>query len=192
MRWRDRDWPERPPRPKKAKLPRETLERFHTRAVGFVEKSVVLGDLLENVELARGRLYFWRQPKDLMARITPLGPRSMLLEAPYGNSWTEKKRGQFATVLKALEGDTLGTFHGLGSLAKEPRDGKPTAQIVLHREIGIPVRVLAEPGYWSSMHRKPVIVGIGNPKDRVLVRFFAHTFSESFHGTCLNGLREGK
>ncbi len=30
MRWQDRDWPERPPRPKAAKLPREILERYHT------------------------------------------------------------------------------------------------------------------------------------------------------------------
>lgn len=192
MRWRDRDWPERPPRPKAAKLPRETLARFHTRAVEFVEKSVVLGELLENVQLARGRLYFWRQPKDLMARITPLGPRPMLLEAPYGNSWAGKKRGQLATVLKALESDTLGTFHGLGSLVKEPRDDKPTAQVVLHLEIGIPVHVLAEPGYWYSMHRKPVIAEVINQKDRVLVRFIAHGFSDSFHGTCLYALRDGE
>ena len=192
MRWQDRDWPERPPRPKAAKLPRETLERFHTHAVEFVEKSVVLGELLENVQLARGRLYFWLQPKDLMARITPFGPRSMLLEAPYGNSWTEKKRGQLSTVLKALEGDTLGTFHGLGSLVKEPRDGKPTAPVVLHREVGIPVPVLAEPGYWYSMHRKPAIAEISNRKDRVLVRFVTHRLSGSFHGTCLYALRDGE
>ena len=116
----------------------------------------------------------------------------MLLEAPRGDSWTEKKRGQLATVLKALEGDTLGTFHGLGSLAAEPRGGKPAAQVVLHREIGVPVRVLAEPRYWYSMHRTPFIAEVNGQKDRVLVRFGAGGISGSFHGTCLYACRDGE
>ncbi len=153
---------------------------------------MVLGELLENLQLARGRQYFWRQTKGLMARITPLGPRSMLLESPFSNSFTEKKRGQLATVLSALEGDITGTFHGLGSLVKEPRDGKPAAQIVLHREIGIPVHVLAEPRYWYSMHSKPVIAKIDNRKERVLVRFVTDGLSGSFHGTCPYALRDGE
>lgn len=60
MRWRNRDWPERPPLPKVAKLPREALEQLHARAEKFVEKSIVLGDLIETVQLARGRLYALR------------------------------------------------------------------------------------------------------------------------------------
>lgn len=146
-----------PQRPKAAKLPHEGLERLHVRAAQLVEGSVVLRELVEDVQLARGRLYLWRQPEDLMARITPLGPRSMLLEAPRGNSWTEEKRGQLTTVLKTLELDTLGTFHGLGALAIDDHQGDPPVQVVLHRELGVPVRVLAEPRYWYSMHRTPVI-----------------------------------
>ena len=192
MRWRSRDWPERQPRPKAAKLPREALERLHARATDFVAQSVVLRELLQDVKLARGRLYFWREPEDLMARVTPLGPRSMLLEAPHGNSWTEEKRGQLATVLKVLEGDTQGTFHGLGALASTQPLDEPSAPVVLHREIGIPVRVLADPGYWYSMHRQPAIAEMSDAKDRVLVRFVAHSLSGSFHGTCLYALRDGE
>jgi hypothetical protein len=117
-----------------------------------VEESAILGELLDDVQLARGRLYLWRESDDLMARITPLGPRSMLLESPRGNSWTERKRGQLGTVLKVLEGDTQGTFHGLGSLVAQQRGGKASAQVILHRDIKIPVRVLAEPRFWYLMH----------------------------------------
>lgn len=89
MRWRNRGWPERSPRPKVAKLSKEELQRLHARAVKFVEESVILRELVEEVKLARGRIHLWREPEDMMARITPLGPRSMLLETPRRNSWME-------------------------------------------------------------------------------------------------------
>lgn len=192
MRWRNRGWSERTPRLKATKLPREALQRLHARAVKFVEESFILCELVESVQLARGRLYLWREPDDLMARITPLGPRSMLLESPRGNSWTEHKRGQLATVLKVLEGDTRGTFHGLGSLVAKQRGGKPSPQVVLHWDFKIPVRVLAEPRYWYSMHRKPAIAEVNDTKDRLLVRFATYGISGPFHGTCLYDLRDGE
>ena len=192
MGWRHRDWPESSPRPKLAKLPRDALERLHAQAVEFVENSVILAELLERVQLARGRLYFWWEPEVLMARITPLSPRSMLLEAPHGKSWTEEKRGQLATVLKVMEADPDGTFHGLGSLIEPQSDGEPTVQAVLHREFGMPVRVVAEPAEWYLMHREPVVAEINDQKDRVLVRFVAFGRSGSFHGTCLYALCDGE
>ena len=192
MGWRNRGWTERTPRPKAAKLPREALQQLRASAAKFVEESVILRELLDDVQLARGRLYLWRGPDDLMARITPLGPRSMLLESPRRNSWIEHKRGQLATVLKVLESDTQGTFHGLGSLVARQQGGKPSVQIVLHRDFKIPVRVLAEPEYWYSMHRKPEIAEVNDTKDRVLVRFVTHGISGSFHGTCLYALRDGE
>ncbi len=143
-------------------------------------------------KLARGRLYLWGQPDDLMARITPLGPRLLLLESPRGNSWTEHKQGSLVTVLRVLERDTKGAFHGLGSLVAKPRQGEPSAQVILYRDLKIPVRVLAEPRYWYSMHRRPVIAEVNSTKDRVLVRFVASGISGSFYGTCLYALREGK
>ncbi len=145
MRWRYRGWSRRAPRLKVAKPSRKALERLQGQVVKFVEESSVLRELLEDVQLARGRLYFRRDAENLMARITPLGPRPVQLEAPHRNSWTERRRGQLATVLKVLEGDTEGTFHGLGSLTKTHRGSSPAAQVVLHRELGIPLRVLTEP-----------------------------------------------
>jgi hypothetical protein len=193
MSWRDRPgWGEYHPRPKAAKLPKEALERLHVRAEQYVEQSVVLRELVQEVQLTRGRLYFWRAPEDLMARITPLAPRCMLLEAPRGDTWTKQKQGQLATALKTLEHDTKGTFHGLGALAMDQHAGDPPAQVTLHRELGIPIPVLAEPGYWYSMHRVPVIAEINQAKDRALVDFIAGGLSGSFHGTCLYALRDGE
>lgn len=192
MRWHNRGWPERIPRSEVAKLPSAALQHVRNRVVRFVEESLILGKLLNEVQLVRGRLYLWRQPGDLMARITPLGPRLMLLESPRKSSWSEHKCGPLATVLKVLEGDTQGTFHGLGSLVAERREGEPSAQVVLYRDFGIPVHVLAEPRRWYSMHRKPVIAQINDAKDRVLVRFVTHGISGSFHGTCLYALRDSQ
>jgi len=127
-----------------------------------------------------------------MARVTPLGSRLMLLESPRDTSWTEHKRGQLATVLKALQGDTKGTFHGLGSLVVKPPRDKPTAQVVLYRDFKIPIRVLAEPRYWYSMHRKLVITEINDLKDRVLVQFTTSGISGSFYGTCLYARHNGQ
>jgi hypothetical protein len=62
----------------------------------------------------------------------------------------------------------------------------------LQRELGVPVRVLAEPRYWYSMHRTPVVAEISEAKDRALVRFVAHGLTGSFHGTCLYAMRDGE
>jgi hypothetical protein len=191
MSWRNRGRPERVPRPKVAKLTEESLQRLHSRATKFVEESVILRELVENVQLSRGRLHLWREPGNLMARITPLGPRSMLLETPRGNSWVEHKRGQLATVLKVIEEDGEGTFHGLGSLVAKQRGANRLAQVVLHRDFKVPVPILAEPRYWYSMHRKPVIAEISDSNDRVLVRFVGDGMSGSFYGTCMYALRDG-
>jgi hypothetical protein len=187
-------WPERVPRPKAAKLSREELQRLQDRATKIVGESLILREIIEEVQLARGRLYLRRDREDeeLMARITPLGPRSMLLETPRRNSWTEQKRGQLATVLKYVESDTRGTFHGLGSLVARKRGAKPSAQQILQRDFKVPIRVLAEPEYWYSMHRKPAIAEVNDTKDRVLVRFAAYGMSGSFHGTCLYALKDGE
>jgi hypothetical protein len=116
----------------------------------------------------------------------------LLLESPHRNSWTEHKRGPLATVLRVLERDTRGTFHGLGSLVAKPHGGERSAQVILHRDLKISLRVLAEPRYWYAMHRRPVIAEVNKTKDRVLVRFVASGISGPFHGTCLYALRDGK
>lgn len=175
-----------------AKLSKEELQRLHARAAKFAQESVILRELVEEVKLARGRIYLWREPEDMMARITPLGPRSMLLETPRRNSWIEHKRGQLATVLKYVESDTRGTFHGLGSLVAKKRGSTPSVQQILQRDFKVPIRVLAEPEYWYSMHRKPSIAEISDAKDRVLVRFVAYGMSGSFLGTCLYAIKDGE
>ena len=91
-----------------------------------------------------------------------------------------------------MESDTRGTFHGLGSLVAKKSGAKLSAQAVLHRDLGIPIPVLTEPGHWYSMHRKPSIVEVGDAKDRALVRFVAFGMSGSFHGTCLYALKDGE
>ena len=58
MSWRNR-WPDRQPRPKAAKLPKEKLQRLHGRAVKFVQESLILRELVGEVKLARRRLYLW-------------------------------------------------------------------------------------------------------------------------------------
>ena len=104
MRRRNRDWPERVPRPKLARLPQETLEKLHATAVKFVEKSDILREVVETVQVARGRLYFMRAADDLLARITPLDSESMkmLLETQHRNSWVEHKRGLLSALLKFI------------------------------------------------------------------------------------------
>jgi hypothetical protein len=69
---------------------------------------------------------------------------------------------------------------------------KPSAQLVLHRDLKIAIPVLAKPGYWYSMHRNPSIVEVSDAKDRFLVRFIAFEMSGSFHDACLYALKDGE
>ncbi len=179
-------------RPKAVKLSREALQSLYVRAKKFVEESVILRELVGEVQLARGRLYLWRNPKNLMARITPIGPQSMLLETSRGNAWAEHKRSRLVDTLKFVEGDTAGTFHGLGSLLAKRAVGESSPQLLLHQDLNIPVGILARPRHWYSNHRKPAIVEVNEAKDRALVRFVAEGLSGSFHGTCLYALCDGE
>ena len=88
--------------PKITKLSPERLARLHARAIALVDTIEPLDDLIQEVQLARGRLYLWWKPGELMARITPSKPGPVLLETPRRKLWTEVKRGQLATVLRAL------------------------------------------------------------------------------------------
>jgi hypothetical protein len=122
-----------------------------------------------------------------VARITPLAGPTFLLEAPWGDGWSEAKKGGWRAVLGALEKDTRGKFHGLGSLA-----GKGSSvQKKLHA-LGIPVRVLAEPREWYARHRKPAIIETDKRRGRVLVAFEQFGMFGSFGGTCLYARRDGE
>ena len=188
MRWRNNRRSERVLRPKVAALPKEALQKLHERTVKFVEKSPLLRTLVASAQLSRGRLYLWAAPDVLMARITPLSAESMLLETPHRNSWVEHRRSTLSSVLKYVEADRDGTFHGLGSILG--KGGKRSVQAVLYQDFGIPIPVLAEPREWYSKHRKPKIVETSDANDRILVRFFAEAMSGTFHGTCLYAFRD--
>jgi len=89
-------------RPAAVKLPPEVLARLHARAFELIEDCEILREWIHDVQSVRGRLYLWREPEGHVARITPLGPRSVLLDTRRGRSWAEVKRGALATVLQAL------------------------------------------------------------------------------------------
>jgi hypothetical protein len=156
MGWRDDRWPAYQPRPKLARLSKDALRRIEVAAREFVQGSLVLRELVSRVESARGRVYLWRGPDDLMTRLTPLSSRTLLLETPRGAGWIERGRGAVLPMMELVERDKEGTFHGLGSLLGGS-DGKRSVQQVLHGEFGDPgarraaVLVLDAP---PSAHRR--------------------------------------
>jgi hypothetical protein len=192
MGWRDRGWTPYQARPKVAKLSPEQLTRLRDTAVRFVERSKVLSELVERVELTRGRVYLWRDETDPMARITPRSSVTFLLEAQRGNGWSEHARGTLRVVLGALERDRFGGFHGLGALAKKPKAGDASVLATLHHTFGVPLAIVAEPREWHALGRQPEIAEHDAKRARVLVRFSAIGPFGSFGGTCLYARRDGE
>lgn len=191
MGFRSNHWKPYEPRPKVAKLSSDQLGRLHDNASRFVERSEVLRALAVHVEVARGRVYFWRGEDELMARITPLSSKTFLLEAERGSGWSEHARGTFRVVLGALERDKFGSFHGLGPLRGKSKQNDSSAQGLL-RTFGVPLHVIAEPREWYELRRKPQIVEHDAERGRVLVRFSATGPFGSFGGTCLYARRDGQ
>ncbi len=190
MGWRNNDWKPYKPRPKMAKLSAEELGRLHDTASRFVARSKVLSAIVARVDLTRGRLYFWRDETDRIARITPLSSETFLLEAECGTSWSEHARGTLRVVLGALERDRFGDFHGLGALVGKSKPGDSTVIATLHDTYGIPLAVVAEPREWYALQRQPKIVEHDAERVRVLVRFTAIGHIGSFDGTCLYARRD--
>ena len=191
-----------------------------------IASSPVLTGLGLQVRSQRGRFYLERPlgeedsaGVEAWGRITPLaGSNDLLLEHEHRQgSWSEIARGSVGKLIRAIAGDTEGTFHGLGSLDKAlrkagkglerlpvKRSGKTgfgyvgsgekcSVQEALFHYFGLPLHVLVEPSEWYAYHRKPTIVEATADKSRVLVRFGAMSWSgESFGGTCLYALRDGR
>jgi hypothetical protein len=193
MRWRDR-WEPYVPRPKVAKLSAAALERAHATTTAFVAKSKVLRELIAKVSLARGRLYFWSTDESVMARITPVSRVTFLLEVEGRSGWGLVERDSLPAVLKAIERDRLGIFHGMGALAKRTRKkaGGGGVQETLRRQLGIPLPVLAEPRDWYAKRRKPAIKEVDADRGRALVRFESYGTYGPFHGTCLYARIDGE
>jgi hypothetical protein len=191
-----------------------------------IASSPVLTGLGLQVRSQRGRFSLVRplgegdsSGVEAWGRITPLADSNDLLlehERRRG-SWSEVARGSVGKLIRAIAGDTEGTFHGLGSLDKALRragkglerlpvkqEGKTqfvyagggetcSVQEALFHYFGLPLDVLVEPSEWYAYHRKPAIVEANKEKGRVLVRFGAMSWSgEDFGGTCLYALRDGR
>jgi hypothetical protein len=227
MRWRRRDWPEREPRPEARTLSDEEKKKLLATMTREIAASPVLSGLGLRIRSQRGRFYLERpfgetDPAGVEAwgRITPLidAKGTLLLEQErHKGRWSEIARGSARKLIKAIAGDTKGTFHGLGALDEAlRRAGKGLERLPVQREgkaafvstetgeacstqealfhyFGLPLHVLVEPSEWYSYHRKPAIVEGNEDRTRVLVRFGAMSWSgESFGGTCLYALRDGR
>jgi hypothetical protein len=226
MRWRRQQGMERPPRPKARTLSDEEKKELLEGLTKRITSSPVLTGLALEVRLQRGRFYLERPlgqgdsaGVEAWGRITPLADSNDLLleQERRQGSWSEIARGSLEKLIRAIAGDTEGTFHGLGSLEKAlrragkglkrlpvRRQGKTqfvyvgsgercSAQEAMFHYFGLPLNVLVEPSEWYSYHRKPTIVEASEDKSRVLVRFGAMSWTgESFGGTCLYALRDGQ
>lgn len=224
MRWRNR-WPERIPRPKARRLTDKESSTILAALTRAIAASPVLSYLGVQVRAQRGRFYLERKIQEedeadveVLGRITPLAAAKgvMLLETENrSGSWSEEAKGTAQKVIKAVAGDTEGTFHGLGSIDKVLRkSGKGltrlpvkkagknkfvysdmgaacTVQEALFHYFGLPLEVIAEPSEWYSYHREPEIVESSKDKKRVLVVFSAIGPLGEFGGSCLYAERDG-
>ena len=133
MRWRRRQWSERPARPKVRRLSAEERDSYLKTMLRAVGRSPVLSALNIQVRDLRGRFYIERCYLEedetpigttTLGRITPLSDsaESLLLEVEYRKgSWSEIAKGSVPKVMNVIANDTKGTFHGLGSLNKSLR-----------------------------------------------------------------------
>jgi hypothetical protein len=199
MRWR-RSWPEREPRPEARTLSDDEKKKLLAAMTKEIASSPVLTGLGLQVRSQRGRFYLERPlgegesaGVEAWGRVTPLAdPADLLLEQERRKgTWSEVARGSVKKLMKAVAGDTKGTFHGLGALDKAlrlagkglerlPVERKGTtfvyagsgevcsAQEALFHYFGLPLHVLVEPSEWYSYHRKPMIVEAGEDRTRVL------------------------
>ena len=229
MSWRRRgDWPDRPPRPKVQKLTAIEKEKLSKAINKAIVASPVLSYFKVEAKLLRGRFYIeWQwSPNDLESapaawgRITPIAGEdgTLLLEVEFRKGkWSEIARGSAQKAVKAIAGDTKGTFHALGTLDKVLRrerqgltrltvkrargknfkysqTGEPCGvQEALFHYFGLPLEIIIQPHIWYSRHRKPLVVDFSKDRQRVLVRFGAMSSSGgSFGGTCLYVCDEGR
>ena len=226
MRWRRQRWTERQPRPKARTLSDEEKKKLLAGMIKEIALSPVLTGLGLQVRSQRGRFYLERplgeedsSGVEAWGRITPLADSNgLLLEQEHRRgSWSEFARGSVGKLIRAVAGDTRGTFHGLGSLDSALRragkdlerlpvkragktqfvyvEGGQTCSVqeALFHDFGLPLVVLIEPSEWYAYHRKSAIGEANKEKGRVLVRFGAMSWSgEEIGGTCLYALRDGR
>lgn len=130
MRWRDRAWSERPPRPAVKSLSKEKKQDIATRLNSAIHASPVLSALQYRVRTLRGRFYYEQGDLDTgddetIARLTPLVTPQYryLLEVEYRKGvWSEVVQGTLNAVCAHMTSDDRGTFHGLGQLDTSIRE----------------------------------------------------------------------
>ncbi len=130
MRWRDRSWSERQPRPAVKSLPTEKRQEIATRLNLAIHESPVLSALQYRVRTLRGRFYYEQGDPDtgdygVVARLTPLVKpqyRYLLEVESRKGAWSEVFRGTLNAVSAHIVGDDRGTFHGLGELDASIRE----------------------------------------------------------------------
>jgi len=217
-RWRDR-WSDREyvPRPKLYKLSAERRDNLLEQLTKGVEDSPVLSALGWTVHARRGRFYF-EEDGEVVGRITPIGPRKLLLEIQGRSAWREQAtKSSAAALVTHIASDDEGTFHGLGPLDTmlrdhgparlemcpteerpndwwyldlAPADGTATVVEVLYHAFGVPIPVIAEPRGWWECHRTPAIVE--HQPAAVLVDFEQMSaYGNRFGGRCLYTKRDG-
>jgi len=173
-------------------LSREDLSRLRERAAEFVEGSPLLRGLVECVQAARGRIYLWWFGGGLMARITPLGIRSVGLESHHGgDDYRERRRGLLGRLLRYVEEDVEGVFHGLGAFLSKERGKKAPVLVVPHERYKIPLWVVARPRRWYERGLRPVILEGDKLRGRVLVGFVSGCLSGGIRRACVYARRGG-
>ena len=90
------------PKPKTKSPSLEQLGRHKARAMGVIHTLEPLAELIHEMQITRGRIYLRSETGGSLARLTPCKPGPLLLETPRKKRWIEVKRGQMATVLRAL------------------------------------------------------------------------------------------
>lgn len=212
-------WPERTRRPAVRKLEAKETQAVVDSLTAALQASPVLTALRYRIQARRGRFYYETEGESagefvVVARVTPLTDEaaSFLLEVEQSSgSWSSEYKGTVNGVGKCVEGDSEGTFHGLGRLdasirkavaEKRPRllfeQRKPlhyhavsTGKVfsvpeVLFHVFEVPIPVIAQPIGWYQCHRKPSLCEVDETEKRILVEFAAETFmGESFGGRCL-------
>ena len=227
MGWGQR-WPEREARPKARRLTETEKQEILATLKKGITASPVLSGFGVQVRAQRGRFYIERQRQaqdsepytEVWGRITPLAgaKKELLLERPYRKgSWSEVTRGQAAKLVKAIAGDTRGTFHGLvpstrasanwvkgrevaGEHTKAGANSSmrtPARNAACRRHCSItsacPSRLLPSPRAGIRITGGRWIVEASKDRTRVLVWFRAKSMSgESFGGTCLYLQRDGQ
>ncbi len=219
MRWRKFSSRDKTPRPKAKALDEKASRQLLERTQAGIARSYVLSHIPVLPTIRRSRLYLfgpYGKEEGPWARITPIArSRQFLLDRPWGDGWSEQKKGALAALIRFIGEDTVGTFHGLGAIERHMKavglDAPPAEQVrfkkgkfvhtsdaspcavceVLHFFFGVPLNVVREPVEWYERHRTPSIAAFDIERKRILVHFSQVSGYGEFGGTVLYAWKDG-